>query len=64
MAVTVPSNILGSKPCIVTSCPLLMANRLHGIGEEVYLEGTHFMVPFALSSVDVRDPDLQSDSLV
>ena len=65
MVVTAQSNTLGSKLCIMTACPLLMAcNRLHGIREEVYPEGTHLMVLFTLNSVDVHNPDPQSDSLV
>lgn len=65
MVVTVLSNTLGSKPCIMVPCPLLMArNRLRGIGEEVYPEGTHLMVPFTPNFVYVHDPDQQSDSLV
>ena len=58
MVVTVLSNTPGSRLCIVTSCPLLMArNRLHGIGDEVYLEGTHLMVPSTLGFVDVVNPN-------
>jgi len=45
MVVTVLSSILGSRLRVVTPCLLLMGvNRLHGIGQEVYPEGTHFMV--------------------
>lgn len=65
MVDTALSNTLGSKFRIVTPRPLLMAcNRLHGVKEEVYLEGTHLMVQFTLNSADMRNADLNSDPLV
>jgi hypothetical protein len=59
MVVIVLSNTLGSKLCIATSRPVLMTrNRLRGISEEVYLEGTHLMVPSTLNFVGVCNRDL------
>jgi len=57
MVVTALSNILGLRLHVVTPCLLLMSNRLHGIGEEVYPEGTHLMVPTSSKLVDARNPD-------
>lgn len=59
MVVTVLSNILGSGSHVVIPCPYSWArNRLNGIGEEVYPEGTHLMVPFTFNS-GVHNPDLK-----
>ena len=52
------SNILGSELRIKPPGPMLMdVYRLHGIGEEVYPEGTHLMVPFSLKLADMCSLD-------
>lgn len=57
MVAIVLSNTLGQKLRIATLCtPLTTSNRLHGIGQEVYSEGTHLMVPltsYCISSIRV-----------